>query len=160
GMDDADWKAKNAEDTKVKIDSLFSFIEKNLRDAVVREPDHLDRWMLSVTHQKIEAVTASLEVMRTRRALSIALSDVWNDIRWYLRREEAPRKETLSRVFEAWIRLLAPFTPFAAEELNRKVMGGKGLISTADWPSSVDFPLDERAEVSELLVNTVIDDAR
>jgi leucyl-tRNA synthetase len=160
GMDDADWKAKNAEDIRVKIDSLFAFMEKNLKEAVRREPDHLDRWLLSVTHQRIEVVTASLEVMRTRRALAVALLETWNDIRWYLRREDAPRRETLSRVFEAWIRLLAPFTPFAAEELNRRVLGGKGLISTADWPSSVDFPTDERAEVSELLVNMVIEDAR
>jgi leucyl-tRNA synthetase len=49
--------------------------------------------------------------------------------------------------------------PFAAEELNRK-MGNKGLITTADWPSPVDFPLDEGAEVSELLVAKVIEDAR
>ena len=39
-------------------------------------------------------------------------------------------------------------------------MGNKGLITTADWPSVVDFPLDEAAEVSELLVAKVIEDAR
>ena len=159
GMDDADWKAKNAEDIKFKIDSLLSFIEKSLRDSVSREPDHLDRWLLSVTHRRIEAVTASLEIMRTRRALSIALLDLWNDVRWYLRRGEQPRKETLDLVFGSWIRLLSPFTPFASEELNRR-MGGKGLLSTADWPSPVDFPTDENAEVAELLINTVIEDAR
>jgi leucyl-tRNA synthetase len=39
-------------------------------------------------------------------------------------------------------------------------MGNKGLIAIADWPSPVDFHLDEIAEVSELLVGKVIDDAR
>jgi len=112
-----------------------------------------------VTHRRIEAVTASLEIMRTRRALSIALLDVWNDVRWYLRREEQPRRETLELVFGSWIRLLSPFTPFASEELNKR-MGGKGLLSTADWPSSVDFPTDESAEMAELLINQVIEDAR
>lgn len=160
GMDDADWKAKNAEDNQSKIDSLFGFIEKGLRDAVSREPTHLDRWLISVTRTRVESVTASLEIMRTRRALSIALLDVWNDIRWYMRREEQrPRKETLDLVFGAWIRLLSPFTPFASEELNRR-MGGKGLLSTADWPSTADFPVDEAAEMAELLINTVIEDAR
>jgi leucyl-tRNA synthetase len=159
GMDDADWKSKNAEDLKFKIDSLFSFIEKGLRDAVKREPDHLDRWLLSMTHRRIEAVTASLEIMRTRRALSIALLDLWNDVRWYLRREEQPRRETLELVFGSWIRLLSPFTPFASEELNKR-MGGQGLLSTADWPSTVDFPIDESAEMAELLIIRVIEDAR
>ncbi len=159
GMDDADWKAKNAEDISAKIDSLFPFIEKGLAVATERRPELSDRWLLSVIHGRIEATTKSLEEMKIRKALSIALLDVWNDIRWYLRRTEKPRYETLKSVFETWIRLVAPFVPFAAEELNKK-MGNKGLITTADWPSAVDFPLDEEAEVSELLVAKVIEDAR
>ncbi len=42
GMEDTDWRAKNAEDNKAKVDSLVSFVEKNLKDAVRRAPDHLD----------------------------------------------------------------------------------------------------------------------
>ncbi len=159
GMDDADWKVKNAEDNQFKIDSLFSFIEKAMRESEKREPNHLDNWLLSMTHRRVEAVTASLEIMRTRRALSIALLEMWNDIRWYLRRSEKPRRKTLELVFAAWIRLLSPFTPFASEELNKR-MGGKGLLSTADWPSPVDFAINEEAEIAELLVNTVIEDGR
>jgi len=159
GMDDADWKSKNAEDFRFKIDSLFSFIEKNLQVSVKREPDHLDGWLLSVTRQRIEAVTSSLETMKIRRALSTALLDLWNDIRWYLRRSSAPRRQTLELVFETWIRLLSPFIPFTSEELNKR-NGGKGLITTADWPSTIEFPADAKAELSELLVNTVIEDAR
>ena len=92
-------KPKNAEDNQFKIDSLFSFIEKSLRESEKREPDHLDRWLLSIAHRRIEAVTASLEIMRTRRALSVALLELWNDIRWYLRRSGMPRRETLELVF-------------------------------------------------------------
>jgi leucyl-tRNA synthetase len=160
GMDDADWKSKNAEDMKTKIDSLFSFIEKGLRDSMKRQPDHLDRWLISVMRRRVEETTISIENMRIRKALSIALLDIWNDVRWYLRRGKvAPRRQTLELVFEAWIRLLAPFVPFACEEINKR-MGGKGLISTADWPSTVDFQADEGAELSELLVTSVMDDAR
>ncbi len=159
GMDDADWKAKNAEDISSKIDSLFPFIEKGLANSTEREKELSDRWLLSVVHGRIDVVTKSLEEMKIRKALSVALLDVWNDIRWYLRRAEKPRYETLKMVFETWIRLVAPFIPFTSEELNSK-MGNKGLITTADWPSVVDFPLDEAAEVSELLVAKVIEDAR
>src|SRR5271169_1495923 len=159
GMDDADWKAKNAEDISSKIDSLFPFIEKALAASIEREPGLSDRWLLSVIHGRIDVATKSLEEMKIRKALSVALLDVWNDIRWYLRRAEKPRHDTLKLVFETWIRLVSPFIPFAAEELNTK-MGNKGLITTADWPSVVDFPSDEAAEVSELLVAKVIEDAR
>jgi leucyl-tRNA synthetase len=159
GMDDADWKAKNAEDISAKIDSLFPFIEKALSASTERAPDLSDRWLLSIIHGRIDLTTKSLEEMKVRKALSVALLDVWNDIRWYLRRSEKPRHDTLKAVFETWIRLVAPFIPFAAEELNSR-MGNKGLITTADWPSVVDYPLDEEAEVSELLVAKVIEDAR
>ncbi len=159
GMDDADWKAKNAEDVAAKIDSLFPFIEKALASSSERKPDLSDRWLLSIVHGRIALATKSLEEMKIRKALSVALLDVWNDIRWYLRRTEKPRYDTLKTVFETWIRLVAPFIPFAAEELNSR-MGNKGLITTADWPSVVDFALDEEAEVSELLVAKVIEDAR
>ncbi len=159
GMDDADWKAKNAEDISAKIDSLFPFVEKSLSSSVERPLELSDRWLLSVVHGRIEVVTRSLEEMKIRRALSVAFLDLWNDIRWYLRRAEKPRSRTLKMVFETWIRLVSPFMPFAAEELNRR-MGNKGLVTTADWPSPVDFPRDEAAEVSELLVAKVIEDAR
>jgi leucyl-tRNA synthetase len=159
GMDDADWKAKNAEDISAKIDSLFPFIEKTVANSVERPLELSDRWLVSVVHGRIEVATKSLEEMKIRKALSVAFLDLWNDVRWYLRRAERPRRQTIDLVFETWIRLVAPFMPFAAEELNKN-MGNKGLITTADWPSPVDFPLDETAEVSELLVAKVIEDAR
>ncbi len=159
GMDDADWKSKNAEDMKFKIESLFPFMEKSLRESERRDPDELDAWLISVMRHRIETVTASVESMKIRKALSVALLDVWNDIRWYLRREEGPRRQTMELVSETWIRLLSPFIPFAAEELNQR-NGGKGLMSTADWPSTTEFPEDLGAETAELLVNRVLEDAR
>jgi len=159
GMDDADWKSKNAEDMKFKIDSLFPFVERSLRDSERREPDHLDGWLISVMRHRIETVTESAETMKMRKALSVALLDVWNDIRWYLRRGTVPRRETLELVSETWVRLLSPFIPFAAEELNKR-LGARGLISTADWPSTAEFPEDKTAETAEMLVSNVIEDAR
>ena len=134
-------------------------MEKALRDTEKRDPDHLDRWLISVMRHRVETATSSLETMKIRKALSVALLDVWNDIRWYLRREESPRRQTLELVSETWIRLLSPFIPFAAEELNQR-MGGKGMITTADWPSTIEFPEDPAAETAELLVNRVLEDAR
>ena len=159
GMEDTDWRAKNAEDNKARVDSLVSFVEKNLNLSVRRAPDHLDRWLTSTMNRRIAIVTASMEEMRTRRAISTALLEVWNDLRWYLHRTEKPRRETLNEVLSAWVRMLSPFVPFVAEEFNRAI-GGKGLACTADWPSPRDFPRDDEAELSEVLVRRVLDDAR
>ena len=56
--------------------------------------------------------------------------------------------------------MLCPFIPFAAEELNKKVLGNRGLMSTAESPSANDFRVDSTAVVSEQLLTKVIEDAR
>jgi leucyl-tRNA synthetase len=159
GMDDADWRDRNAEDARLKVESLVPFVKKSLKASVDREKDTLDSWLYSSMNHEIGTVTQALEEMRMRRAAAAAFLDTLNDIRRYIRRSKRPRRETLSDVFEAWTRLIAPFTPFIAEELHHE-MGGKGLVSQADWPSPKDFPVDEGAELGETLVDRVIEDAR
>ena len=159
GMDDADWRDRNAEDAKGKVESVIPFVKKTLRASVRRDEDMLDAWLLSTMNRRISAVTQSMEEMKIRRAAATAFLETWNDIRWYIHKSRHPRKETLTDVFNAWARLVAPFTPFMAEDLNHE-LGGKSLISQADWPSLKDFPIDEEAELAETVVNRVIEDAR
>jgi leucyl-tRNA synthetase len=100
-----------------------------------------------------------MEEMKIRRASATIFLDLWNDIRYYIHRTKSPRKQTLIEVFSAWVRMMSPFTPFMAEELNHE-LGGRGLVAQADWPSPRDFPLDEVAELAEATINRVIEDAR
>ncbi len=159
GMDDADWRERAAEDAKEKVDSVIPFVKKTLKSAVSRDENELDSWLISSIHRRIAATTKAMEEMKIRRASATAFLDVWNDIRYYLHRTKSPRKRTLVEVFNAWARMMSPFTPFMAEDLNHE-LGGKGLVSQADWPSPKDFPLDEEAELAEAVLNNVIDDAR
>lgn len=159
GMDDADWRARNAEDAKARVDAIIPFVKKSLKASMKREKNQLDSWLLSTMNRRIDAITQAMEEVKMRRASALALLEVWNDIRWYIHRSGKPRKQTLEDVFTAWVRLIAPFTPFVAEQLNHE-LGGKGLVCQADWPSLRDFPVDEEAELSETVVNRVLDDAR
>ncbi len=159
GMDDADWRDRSAEDAKGKVESVIPFVKKSLKAAVKREKDMMDAWLLSSFHRRIATVTEAMEEMKIRRAAATTFLDTWNDIRYYLHRSRHPRKQTLVDVFTAWVRLMALFTPFMAEDLNHE-LGGKGLVSQADWPSLKDFPLDEEAELAETVVTKVIGDAR
>jgi leucyl-tRNA synthetase len=159
GMDDAEWREKAAEDARSKVDSVIPFVKKSLRSAAKREADMLDSWLISSTHRRIATATEALEEMKIRRASATIFLDVWNDVRYYLHRGRHPRKQTLVDVFNAWVRLMSPFTPFMAEDLNHE-LGGKGLVSQADWPSLKDFPLDEEAELGEAVLTKVIADAR
>jgi len=159
GMDDADWRGASAEDSKGRINSIIPFVKKCLKSSTNRAKAPMDAWLLSSINRRIDSMTKALEEMKVRRAASIAFLEVWNDLRRYMRRVEEPRKQTLLDAFNAWLRLMAPFTPFVAEQLNRE-LGGKGLASQADWPSLKDFPVDEAAELSEILLSRVVDDAR
>ncbi len=159
GMDDADWRDRAAEDAKGKVEAIVPFVRKSLKAAANREEDELDAWLISSLHRRIETATDAVEQMKIRRASATVFLDVWNDVRYYLHRTRKARKRTLSDVFNAWARMMSPFAPFMAEELNHE-LGGKGLVCQADWPSVRDFPLDEGAELAEAVMNKVIEDAR
>ena len=159
GMDDADWRDRSAQDAKLKVESVIPFVKKSLKGAVSRGKGELDSWLLSSVHRRILTATEAMEELKVRRAAATIFLDLWNDIRYYLRRGEKPRKQTLDDVFGAWVRMISPFTPFMAEDLNHE-LGGKGLVCQADWPSVRDFPLDERAELAEAVMNKVVEDAR
>ena len=159
GMDDADWRGQAAEDARGKVDSIIPFVKKTLKSASDRPPTVLDSWLISSVHRRIVTATEAMEQMKVRRASSTIFLDFWNDIRYYLHRTSEPRKLTVADAFNAWVRMMSPFTPFMAEDLNHE-LGGKGLVCQADWPSIRDFPLDEGAELAEAVMNKVIDDAR
>jgi leucyl-tRNA synthetase len=158
-MDDADWRERNAEDAKAKVESVIPFVKKSLKSAAIRDEEVMDSWLISSVHRRVATVTQAMEEMKIRRAAATTFLDMWNDIRYYVRRSSKPRKETLVNVFNAWMRMMAPFAPFMAEDLNHE-LGNKGLACQADWPALKDFPLDEETELAETVVSKVIEDAR
>ncbi len=159
GMDDADWRDRAAMDAKDKVESVIPFVRKTLRLATDRKKERLDSWLVSSFSGRIAVASEAMEGLRMRRASATVFLDVWNDLRYYLRRARRPRRQTLTEVFNAWARMMSPFTPFMAEELNRE-LGGKGLVCQADWPSQSDFPVDDEAVLAEAVLGRVIEDAR
>jgi leucyl-tRNA synthetase len=159
GMDDADWRDRAAMDAKEKIESVIPFVRKTLNSSVNREENRLDLWLVSSIGSRIAIATKALDELRMRRASATIFLDIWNDIKYYIRRTEKPRRQTMMDVFSAWVRMMSPFTPFMAEDLNRE-LGGKGLVCQADWPSPDDFPADEEAVLAEAVLSRTIEDAR
>lgn len=159
GMEDANWTTQRAEDAKARVDSIIPFVKSLLKGAVEREAEQIDNWLVSIIGRRIKEVTDALENMRIRKAASTVFMDVWNDIRWYVHRAGKPRKQTIKNVLAAWIKMMSPFTPFVAEELNR-ILGGKGLLCISEWPEPQKFKTDEEAELSEIVIGRVLADAR
>jgi isoleucyl-tRNA synthetase len=140
-------------------------------DVPVRERPMLDRWILSRLAHVIEAATDDLERYDATRAgqrIDRFLDDLSN---WYVRRArrrfwntddgtgDATRSAflTLHDCLVTVSQLLAPFTPFVAEELWRNLAAGRD-----GRPDSVhlsDFPI-ERPEHRDTALDAAMSSAR
>lgn len=100
-----------------------------------------------------------LEGLKTRSAFQIAFFDLWNDLRWYLKRVRDPQTKVVQTVLTTWVRLLAPFLPFTAEELNRST-GNSAFVSTAPWPAPDPSLSDPEAEVAEWAISRLVEDVK
>lgn len=98
----------------------------------------LDRWIVSYLYELTDEVTTTLnncDVFKAARALSAFINDLST---WYLRRSRKRRDKqfyaTLYQVLVDLSKLLAPFTPFIAEEIYRNLTQGPS-VHLADWPA-------------------------
>jgi len=159
-LDDPDWSDKGVNETLENIKKLytmiFNIIEENKKiDNLEIRP--IDKWLLSTLQKRIKQVTEYMENFKLRNATVTAVYEVWNDLKWYLRRTEIPNKSVLKEFIETWIKLIAPFTPFIAEELWEH-LGNKGYVSLAQWPEPNNKLIDETSELIEEQVKIIIQD--
>jgi len=128
------------------------------RERPAGEPPELDRWLLSELNALTERVTAGLDDYDptvAARAIESFVDDLSN---WYVRRsrrrfwrgvsgDDADKRSayfTLHTALTTLARLLAPFTPFLAEELwanlARSIDGdAPESVHLADWPDLVSL---------------------
>jgi leucyl-tRNA synthetase len=156
-MDDPDWREENVKSTDAKLKALFRFVEQIASLKGETKAKSVDRWLTSTVQNRISTITAAVKVLKTRTAAEIALFEFWNDIRWYMRRNEHPNSKALKQAADIWVRLLAPFTPHISEELWH-LLGNEGFVSLAPWPQYDASKVDTQAEEAEDLVRTLIED--
>jgi len=157
GMDDPDWRSDNAADIQSKLETLYNFAKGIIETAQNDKETYLEKWLLSKLQQRIAAVTASLDELKTRTALEIALFETWNDFRWYTRRKGKTDAKALMAALEVWIKLLAPFAPYMCEEIW-STMGKAGFISMAEWPKLDESKVDALSEERENVLTDLIED--
>ena len=103
----------------------------------------LDRWIIVRLNQLIELVSTQLDVyhiVEPARAIGKFVNELST---WYVRRSrerfksgDATGVKTLGYVLLELSKLMAPFPPFIAEEVYRRVNGDKESVHLADWPAS------------------------
>ena len=157
GMDDPDWRAENISDLQTKFESLIGFAGPIITSAKKEEYTMLERWLQSRLQSRIKVVTSSLEELKTRTALQVALFETWNDLRWYIQRKGNTEVKMLGEAVKVWLKMLTPFAPFLCEELWSQT-GEEGFISTATWPKFDVSKIDVVAEEQENLITDLIID--
>lgn len=115
----------------------------------------LDIWLVSRVHQVRNQITEGMEAYNIPAALSSVLEFIDDMSNWFVRRsrrrfwkseDDQDKLEAYSTLYYALIylaKILAPFTPFLAEELYQK-MTGAGVVNSEipesvhllDWPEA------------------------
>jgi len=113
----------------------------------------LDRWIVSRVHQLTDHVAKFMNQYNIPDAISAVIPFIDDASNWYVRRsrrrfwkseddaDKAQAYQTLHYVLVRLSLVLAPFTPFLAEELYQHLTGGES-VHLLDWPT--DSPVDER----------------
>lgn len=105
----------------------------------------LDIWIVSRMHQLTSEVDAHMQRYDIPNALKPVLPFIEDASNWYVRRsrrrfwksgddsDKHDAYRTLHYVLSSLSQVLAPFTPFLAEELYQKLTGGES-VHLLDWP--------------------------
>lgn len=127
----------------------------NSNDPTESLKNSLDLWIVSRVHQLNKEVEKHMDVYDIPNAMKPILPFIEDASNWYVRRsrrrfwksEETDDKNsayrTLHYVLVQLSQIMAPFTPFLAEELYQKLTGGDS-VHLLDWP--------ETGHINELVV--------
>ena len=110
----------------------------------------LDIWIISRLHQLNQQVTENLDAYNIPDALSPILPFIDDASNWFVRRsrrrfwkseddgDKNDAYKTLHYVLLKLAAILAPITPFLAEELYQNLGGGSESIHLIDWPTNFE----------------------
>jgi leucyl-tRNA synthetase len=151
---DFDWRENEVVGAQKALSKFKAFAD-SLGDMEEGKETNIDRWLLSKLQSIKGTVNISLEGFQTRKALQAGFFEVFPILRWYERRG-GKNKKILLQFLGEWTRLMAPFTPYIAEEVWSKI--GKGFVLDAEYPQPDETKLDKRAEAGETLLGNLIGD--
>ena len=161
------WNVYDFFTTYAEIDGIDSDDLAKFSPSSATNP--LDRWIISRIYQLRNSIVEGVEEYNLPRALENVLPFIDDLSNWYVRRsrrrfsknsdqsDKQSAYATLYFVLMYLSKILAPFTPFLAEELYQKITGNTDSVHLADWPAAGD----EDAEVLGQMARTraIITDA-
>ena len=135
----------------------------DLSDPSEQLENPLDQWIVSRVHQLNQEISKHMDIYDIPSATKPILPFIEDASNWYVRRsrrrfwksgddtDKNNAYRTLHYVLVHLAQIIAPFTPFLAEELYRKLTGGES-VHLLDWPVAGrvnELVLEEMATVAE-----------
>ena len=126
----------------------------------------LDKWIISRVHQLNEEISKNMDAYNIPDALAPVFPLLDDASNWFVRRsrrrfwksdddgDKQQAYRTLHYVLLKLSVLLAPFTPFLAEELYQNLGGGAESVHLLDWPTNYtvdELVLDDMAKLREYI---------
>lgn len=118
----------------------------DLSDPSAELTNSLDQWIVSRVHQLTQEIGDNMDVYDIPSAIKPILPFIDDASNWYVRRsrrrfwksgddtDKNNAYKTLHYVLVQLSYVMAPFTPFLAEELYQKLTGGES-VHLLDWPA-------------------------
>ncbi|MEM4386458.1 MAG: leucine--tRNA ligase [Candidatus Nitrosocaldus sp.] len=122
-----------------------------------------DIWLMSRLQHIIKETTDAMDRLRVREALNNLLYIMDRDMQWYMKRARSKGRSdddiayTILPFLDARVRMLSPFMPFICEEMW-SILGGKGFVAMAEWPTIAPSMIDYTVEEGEYLIMGVMED--
>lgn len=163
-------------DTLVNVHSfyaLYATIDQYTKEdhPKMASANELDRWILSRLNSTLQEVTKGLEVndfLNPAKQIEVLIDDLSN---WFIRRsrdrfwgsemtvDKVSAYQTLEEVLLTIARMMAPYTPFIAEDIFGN-LGGKGSVHLTDFPKVNEFAGDNKLEAEMGTVRQIVELAR
>ena len=141
--------------------------EKNIISDV---SNPLDIWIISRLYELRDEITKGMTEYNIPKALEGVLPFIDDLSNWFVRRsrrrfskneDAADKKEAFATLYYILVylaKLLAPFTPFLAEELYQKMTGSDDSVHLKDWPDSgvVDVKILEQMSRTRQIITDAL----
>ncbi len=153
---DIEWDPALVDTATARLADVARLARDALRPGAGAPPE-LERWLLAETRALVAATRSAFEGCALREATEAIYVRFPALLRRYASRGGEPG-EALSRVVDAWIRLLGPVTPHLAETLGEG--RGAGLVAGRPFPAPEEFPDAPEAIAAERYLDRVEEDLR
>jgi len=156
---DFDWRDDEVKNFRSKLEAFYERSKEMYDSGTERQMNNLDKYVLSKLQDIKKNSSEALEEFQTRKAGLNAFFELNSLINTYRSRASEHNKGVVNELVETQIKLLAPFTPHACEELWNEI-GQDGFVAEAEWPEPVEDLRDEEVERAQELVERTIEDIR